>query len=137
MTERILPEPTPTPETIAFWDAAKKGMFLIRRCKECGKAHWYPRSICPFCWSDDTEWVEGSGKGTIYSYSIMRRAAPPYVMAYVQLAEGPRMMTNIVDMAFEDIAIGQAVEVTFRQSEGGFSIPMFSSPGFRRDAGVG
>jgi uncharacterized OB-fold protein len=123
--DRVIPDPIPTPETEIFWAAAKEGRFLVRQCNGCGKVHWYPRAICPFCASCDTTWIDGSGRGTIYSYSIMRRASPPYVMAYVELEEGPRMMTNIVDADVDGIAIGQSVELTFRQSEGGFSVPMF------------
>lgn len=132
MAERTIPDPTPTPETTAFWEAANEGRFLLRTCRACSRAHWYPRTICPFCASGDTAWVEASGLGTIYSYSIMRRVAEPYAMAYVQLAEGPTMMTNIVDADFDSIAVGQAVEVTFRQSKGGYSVPMFRP---RRTAG--
>ena len=74
-----------------------EGKFLLRKCTACGEAHCYPRTLCPFCFSDKTEWVEASGKGTIYTYSVMRRAPVPYAIAYVTLAEGPTMMTNIVD----------------------------------------
>jgi len=129
--ERIPADPNPSPETEAFWEAAKAGRFLVRRCKACGKAHWYPRTLCPFCASLDTEWIEGSGRGTIYSYSYMRRATPPFVMAYVALAEGPTMMTNIVDCDPEGLRIGDAVELAFRSSEGGFAVPCF------RPSGVG
>ena len=83
---------------------------MIKQCAACGKAHHYPRSICPFCFSDRTEWTEASGKGTIYSYSVMRRAPVPYAIAYVTLPEGPTMLTNIVDCDFDKLKIGQAVK---------------------------
>ena len=90
------PAPAVSQETQAYWDAAAKGKLMVRKCTSCGQLHHYPRTICPFCFSDKTEWIEASGKGTIYSYSVMRRAPVPYAMAYVTLAEGPRMVTNIV-----------------------------------------
>jgi uncharacterized OB-fold protein len=123
---RKIPAPHPAPETRAFWDAAAKGLLLIRRCTACGRAHWYPRSICPFCWSDKTEWVEGSGRGAIYSYSVMRRAPEPYVVAYVTLAEGPTVLTNLVDCDFDALAIGQEVRLKFSSSDGGPPVPMFT-----------
>ena len=125
MTRKI-PAPKPTPETRVFWDAAAQGKFLIGRCTACGKAHWYPRTTCPFCWSE-TEWVEASGRGKIYSYSVMRRAPEPYVVAYVTLAEGPTMLTNLVDCDFNALAIGQAVRLKFSPSEGGPPVPTFTT----------
>ena len=126
MAMRKISAPKPNPETQAFWDAAAQGRFLIRRCTACGKAHWYPRKTCPFCWGEKTEWVEASGRGTIYSYSVMRRAAEPYVVAYVTLAEGPTMLTNLVDCDFDALAIGQEVRLKFSPSEGGPPVPTFT-----------
>ena len=91
MIGRTPNDPQPTVETQPFWDAAREGRFLVKRCRACGKAHWYPRTHCPFCASADTEWTEAGGEGSIYSYSVMRRADPVYVMAYVTLDEGPTM----------------------------------------------
>ncbi|WP_087587008.1 Zn-ribbon domain-containing OB-fold protein [Nitratireductor soli] len=99
------------PETQPFWSALGEGRFLLKHCRACGRAHWYPRAICPFCTSADTEWREASGDGTIYSYSIMRKAKEPYAIAYVTLAEGPTMMTNIVDSDLEAIRIGGSVRI--------------------------
>ena len=126
MTERTLPAPTPTPETEAFWAATRAGKFLVKTCKECQRAHWYPRALCPLCFADATEWREASGRGRIYSFSIMRRAPQPYAIAYVELEEGPMMMTNIVGCDFDEIAIGQAVRVELREAEGGFRVPVFT-----------
>ncbi len=123
--DRVPEDPQPAPETEAFWAAAREGRFLVRQCRNCGRAHWYPRTHCPFCASADTEWVEGSGQGVIYSYSVMRRTDPNYVMAYVTLAEGPTMMTNIVDCDPDTLKIGDAVTVAFVQSAGGYAVPMF------------
>ena len=99
--------------------------FLVKRCQACGKFHWYPRALCPFCCSDKTEWLPASGLGTIYSYSVMRRAPEPYAVAFVTLQEGPTMLTNIVDCDFDQLAIGQPVKVVFKQSSGEYRVPVF------------
>jgi uncharacterized OB-fold protein len=124
--ERKLPAPSVSPETKEYWDAAAQGRLLLRKCTACGEAHHYPRTICPFCFSDKTEWVTASGRGTLYSYSVMRRAPVPYVMAYVTLAEGPTMMTNIVDCDFDKLSIGQDVKLVFKPTDGGPPLPMFT-----------
>ena len=124
--ERKIPAPPVSPETQAFWDAAAAGRLMIKKCMACGQAHHYPRAMCPFCGSDRTEWREASGRGTIYSYSVMRRVPVPYAIAYVTLEEGVSMMTNIVDCELDAIRIGQAVTVVFRPTEGGPPVPMFT-----------
>ena len=124
--ERKLPAPAVSPETQAYWDAAAKGKLLVKKCTSCGQAHHYPRTLCPFCFSDKTEWIEASGKGTIYSYSVMRRAPVPYAIGYVTLAEGPRMLTNIVDCDFDKLKIGQKVHVVFKPAKEGPPIPAFA-----------
>jgi uncharacterized OB-fold protein len=129
MAERKIEAPDQNPETKPYWDAAAKGRLLIKRCNACGEPHFYPRSICPFCFSGDTAWVEASGKGTVYSYSVMRRVPVPYVVAYVTLAEGPTMITNIVDCDLNAVRIGQAVKVTFKSSDNGPPVPMFTPAG--------
>jgi uncharacterized protein len=124
--ERKIQAPQPNAETRAFWDAAAAGRLMIGKCAGCGQAHYYPRAICPFCFSDRTELQQASGSGTIYTYSVMRRAPIPYAIAYVTLAEGPTMMTNIVDCDLDDIRIGQAVRLVFKPTEGGPPVPMFT-----------
>jgi uncharacterized OB-fold protein len=123
--ERKIPAPEANPETTPFWDAAAEGRLLIKKCVTCGQVHFYPRAICPFCGSDKTEWVTASGRGTVYSYSVMRRVPIPYALAYVTLEEGVSMMTNIVDCDLEAIRIGQPVTVIFKPSDGGPPVPMF------------
>ena len=126
MAGRKIEAPEQSPETKPYWDAAAKGQLLIKKCNTCGESHFYPRSLCPFCFSGDTAWVAASGKGTIYSYSVMRRVPVPYVVAYVTLAEGPTMISNIVDCDLNAVKIGQAVKVTFKPSDGGPPVPMFT-----------
>ena len=120
------PTPQGNPETKPFWDAAIQGKLLIKRCTSCGQSHYYPRALCPFCGSAATEWQPAGGSGVIYSYSVMRRAPEPYVVAYVTLAEGPTMLTNLVDCDFNALAIGQAVRLKFSPSDGGPPVPTFT-----------
>lgn len=124
--ERVIAPPPVNPETKPFWDAAAEGKLLIKKCASCGELHYYPRAGCPFCFSDRTEWQTASGRGTIYSYSVTRRAPVPYAIAYVTLEEGVTMMTNIVDCDFDSIRIGQKVRVVFKPSDGGPPVPMFT-----------
>ena len=124
--ERKLPAPQPNPETQAYWDGAAQGKLMVKRCASCGEHHHYPRALCPFCFSDRTEWREASGRGVIYSFSVMQRAPAPYAVAYVTLQEGPTMMTNLVDCDFDKLKIGQAVKVAFKPTDGGPPLPMFT-----------
>jgi uncharacterized OB-fold protein len=125
--ERKIPAPALNAESKPYYDAAAQGKLLVRRCAACGEFHHYPRAICPFCFSDRTEWREAKGSGTIYTYSILRRGVPvPYCIAYVTLAEGVTMLTNIVDCDLDTIRIGQKVRVVFKPSDGGPPVPMFT-----------
>jgi uncharacterized protein len=114
------------PETKPFWDGCAAGKLLVPKCAACGKSHWYPRGLCPHCFSDKLEWVAASGRGKIYTLSVMERAEVPYCIAYVTLEEGPSMMTNIVDCDLGTLKIGQEVKLKFIPSEGGPPMPMFT-----------
>lgn len=124
--ERKLAAPAVYPETEVYWQAAAKGKLMVKRCRDCGEYHHYPRSICPHCFSDNTEWCEARGTGTIYTYSVLWRTPVPYAIAYVTLDEGVSMMTNIVDCDLKGIRIGQRVRVTFKPTDGGPPMPMFT-----------
>ncbi|MFC4609125.1 Zn-ribbon domain-containing OB-fold protein [Streptomyces maoxianensis] len=111
--------------TRPFWDAAGDGQLLIRRCRACGRAHHYPREFCPYCWSEDVDWERASGRATLYTWSVVHRndlppfgARVPYTAAVVDLVEGPRMMTEIVQCPQSGLSIGMALEVTFRREDG-------------------
>ena len=121
----MIPAPSINAENKPYFDAAAKGVLLIKRCAACGKPHFYPRTLCPFCFSERTEWVEAKGTGTVYSYSVMRPGGP-FVIAYVALDEGVTMLSNIVDCDPASVRIGQRVRVVFRQADGGAAVPMFS-----------
>ncbi|MFC3678291.1 Zn-ribbon domain-containing OB-fold protein [Ferrovibrio xuzhouensis] len=113
------------PETAAFRDACRDHRLLVRKCTACGKVHWYPRTLCPICFSDKTVWQDSPGTGVIYSYSVMRRVATPYAIAYVTLDEGVSLMTNIVEADLDGLRIGQRVKVAFREQPDGSAVPVF------------
>jgi len=127
------PVPVPTPETQPFWDGCAAGELRIQRCLDCTKAFFYPRPVCPACGSVNVEWFTASGRATLYSYVINHRPAPgfeddgPYAIAVVQLAEGPRMMTNLKGVAStpEDLTLDMPLRVTFEQ-RGDIYLPMFT-----------
>ena len=125
ITTRTGPAPSETPETKPFWDAARQGKLLIGRCTDCNEAHYYPRSLCPFC-QGSANFEAVSGEGNIYSYSLMLKAEQQYAIAYVKLDEGPVIMTNIVETSAADIEIGTRVALLFQPTEGkGAPLPMF------------
>ena len=122
---------TTTLETAPFWEAAASGRLVLPRCDGCGEFIWYPRRFCPSCHSRSVSWSDATGRGHVYSFTIVRRgsgrwtAAAPYVIAYVELEEGPRVMTNIVDCEPDDVVIGLQVVVTFDDAGDGAAIPRF------------
>jgi uncharacterized OB-fold protein len=131
-----LPAPAPNvlPEIKAFWDGTAEGKLLLPRCLECRTLIWYPKPFCPSCASTHVEWVPASGRGTVYSFTVNRRGvadlsayrnAGVYVLAYVELDEGPRIMTNIVDCDPESVRIGQQVELVFHDTGEGSALARF------------
>jgi uncharacterized OB-fold protein len=125
------PEPITTELTEPFYAATAEGKLLIQRCKSTGKAQWYPRSHSVHDIGADVEWVESSGEGEVYSFSVISRSPfddveAPYVFALVDLAEGVRLATDIVDVDPEEVAIGMPVKVVFRP-RGEHQIPMFTA----------
>ena len=124
--------PQPDLETQPYWAAARDGKLLIKRCRACERPHFYPRPFCPHCWSDDTEWVEASGRATLYTWSVVRRNdlppfpdRVPYVAAIVDLEEGPRMMTNVVDCDVDRLQEGMPLVVDFRKETDEITSPVF------------
>lgn len=125
------PVPQPTPETQHFWDGTRDGELRIQRCTDCSHAYFPPRPFCPECSSRNVAVETASGKATLYSYVIHHREVPgftsPYAIAVVQLDEGPRMMTNIVEceQTPEALVLDMPLEVTFEQLDDEISIPLF------------
>jgi hypothetical protein len=127
MSARKIASPVVNPETEEFWKAANEGKLLVRHCAACDEAHHYPRTICPFCGSDDTHWRQASGEAEIYTFSIIRQAG--YTLGYVTLAEGPTILTNIITDDPDKLKIGDKLRLTFAESEGGQKIPVFAPRG--------
>jgi uncharacterized OB-fold protein len=126
------PLPEVQPWSRAFWEGAKNGKLLVQHCKDCGLNIFYPRKFCPGCWSANLDWIEASGRATVYTFSTAYDmvepkfwADLPYTIAYVYLAEGVRMMTRIVDCKPEDISIGMEVQVVFHKLNDDFFLPYF------------
>jgi len=126
------PVPIVNPWARPFWEGTRKGKLLIQHCKACEKHIFYPRIACPYCFSDDVEWVEASGKGKIYTYTVVVSNAPsafipdmPYVVAVVRLEEGVQMLTNIVDCDPDKLECEMPVEVTFERLNDEFTLPKF------------
>jgi uncharacterized OB-fold protein len=114
------PLPRIDEESRGFWEALARHELYVQRCRACGTTRYYPRAVCPQCLSSDTAWVRCSGRGRVYSFTVTHQnQAPgfrdelPYVLAIVELDEGVRMMTNIVDTTPEQVRIGMEVEVVF------------------------
>jgi uncharacterized protein len=123
---RKIPAPRVLPESLAFWQAADEGRYLVKKCNHCAQVHHYPRDICPFCLSADTVWQDSQGLGVVYSFSTMGKDDAAYTLAYVTLEEGITVMTNLVDCDPREVRMGQAVRVVFVPSEGGHAVPMFT-----------
>ena len=129
MAERALP--TPTPETQHYWDGAKAGELRLQRCDACSHAYFPPRPFCPECGSRDVSVFRASGRATLHSYVINHMKAPgfepPYTVAVVELEEGPRLMSNILDCPAtpEALVLDMPLEVTFERVSDEITLPQF------------
>ena len=119
-------------ETRAYWEGAGRGELVLQRCRSCKTVQHRPRGICATCLSDEIEHFVASGRGEVYTYSVVRqnqmpafRDAVPYVVAYVQLEEGPQLLTNIVGCDPDTVSIGMPVQVDFVKTEGDLGVPRF------------
>lgn len=136
------PLPTIVGETRPFWEACRRGQLVIQRCDVCGEYQFYPRGICAHCWSEEVRWVETAGRGTVWTYTVTyQNRTPgfaeevPYVLALVELEEGVKMFTNLVECDPREAHIGMAVEVTFIRANDRVTVPYFkpAAAGDRRD----
>lgn len=131
--------PRPTPDTAPYWVGAAAGELRLPRCADCDHVFFYPRSVCPSCSSASVEWFTASGRGTLHSYLISHRPArgfegeEPYAVAVVELAEGPRLMSNIVGVPNdpEHLTLDMELEVVF-EKHGDVSVPYFQPAGGTR-----
>ncbi len=126
------PLPIIDPESAPYWAALRERRLILKRCRDCGRYHFYPRALCPHCHSDALEWSDARGTGSIYSYTVARRPAgpafkdaTPYVVAVVDLDEGARMMTNLLIDDVESVRIGQRVNVVFDAVTDDVTLPRF------------
>ena len=125
------PKPYVTADAEPYWRGAAEGRLRLLRCDRCATVIWYPRPFCPECSSTAATWCDASGDGTVYSFTITRkgqgayREAGPYVLAYVELDEGPRMLTNVVGCPVDDVAVGQRVAVVFDDTGDNTALPRF------------
>lgn len=135
MAEFKRPLPQPTPETQHFWDGCLAGELRLQKCTDCAHTYFPPRPFCPACASRNVEVTKASGKATLYSYVINHRPRPDFdgahSIAVVELAEGPRMMTNIVDcpQTPEALELDMALEVTFEKASTDIALPKFRPAG--------
>jgi uncharacterized protein len=123
--------PSMTADSQFFWDGVKDGRLLIQRCTACGALRHPPRPMCPHCHSLTWDTLESSGKGTVYSFVMPRHPEFPffhddYIVALIELEEGTRLVSNVVDVAPEDTRIGMAVVVRFDEFDGGVVLPVFT-----------
>lgn len=131
-TDYNKPLPVADRDTVPFWEALKRHEFVLRKCQECGQFHHPPRRYCPTCWSENVEWATASGNGTLYTYTIARREAHPrfkdavpYVIAVIELAEGPRFLSNLVDSDIESLQIGLPVQIVYDDVTPEATLPKF------------
>ena len=132
MTEYMKPVPMPDHVTGRFWEAAKQHRLMIQRCRECGEYQFFPQSYCRNCLSEDIDWIEACGKGEVYAYTVVHRPPSltfeedvPYTVALVELSEGVRLMSNIVEAEPEEVSVGMPVEVVFDDISPTISLPKF------------
>ena len=137
MTQQAAPAitpPVPQPESDFYWEKCQEHQLWLRYCRDCNTAYFYPRDLCPQCFSRNTDWIQSSGRGTVHTFCIVHRAPTPafrdrtpYVPAVVELDEGARICTNLVEVVPEPTAIrcGMAVEVVFEDLTDAISLPKF------------
>jgi len=132
MTQYRKPVPMPDHVTAEFWSATKRHELLIQRCRDCGSHQFFPQSCCRACLSERSGWLRATGKGKIYSYTVVHRPPSqrfqddvPYTVALVELDEGVRMLSNIVGIEAHKVRVDMAVEVVFEHISPEISLPKF------------
>jgi uncharacterized OB-fold protein len=131
LTTLKVPGPIPTTISEPFWAAVRRGQFMLQRCEDCGRWVFYPRAHCPHCWGSHLQWQAASGRGVVKSFSAIHRPghfawaeAAPYVVALIELDEGPTMLSQLLLANPQDAALG--MRVTMRPvGIGEFMLPFF------------
>ena len=118
--------------TRPYWEAAKRHELVLQKCQQCGHYRYPPGESCPSCLSDELDWVEASGRGSIFTWTVFHQVYHPsfagdvpYAVVAVELEEGPRMVTNLMDCRIEDIQVGMPVEVVFDDVTEEITLPKF------------
>lgn len=126
------PRPVVQPWAQPFWDATRRHELLLQHCNACDRAIHYPRVACPHCGGDDLDWRRASGRGTLYSFTVVESNAPsafiadmPYVVAVVRLEEGVQMLSNVVQCDLGELHCDLPVEVVFEKLDDEFTLPRF------------
>jgi uncharacterized protein len=126
------PRPAVNPWAQPFWDGTRAGRLMIQHCSECDARVFYPRVACPACGSERLGWIQASGRGTVYSYTVVKNNAPsafagdmPYVVAVIRLEEGVQMLSNLVDWQEDELRCDMPVEVVFERLDEDFVLPKF------------
>jgi len=125
-----IPLPAPGAMTAPFWEGTRNNRLLLQKCLDCGAFRWTPQLLCRDCLSERTEWTEVSGGGRLFSYTIVHRPPvpafkAPYVLAVVELAEGPLMLSNIVDCAQDELKVGMQLKVIFERASEAITLYKF------------
>jgi len=125
---RILPRPTPLSQP--YWEGCREGVLRLQQCGDCSRFQFYPRCICSHCGGNRLGWRRASGRGVLSSYTIVERGISaeypaPYVVALIDLEEGPRMMSGVIDADPADLRVGAPVEVCFAQWSPDIQMPLF------------
>ena len=138
--ERPLPQPM-TPEARPYWDGLKQGKLMLPKCGDCGHTFFYPRVVCPRCHSRAITWIQATGKGRLHSFGIAHQSfnrafkvKPPFVLAMIELEEGPHMVSNLVNVAPDPqhVKCDMPVEVVFEKLTDDVTIPLFQPAGGAR-----
>ena len=135
--DRPLPHPL-APEAKPYWEGLKQGKLMLPECQDCRKTHFYPRVFCPHCHSRNLKWIEASGRGKLYAFEILHRSFNPavktplpYVLAMIELEEGPRMLSNLINVKPDPnvIRCDMPVKVVFTKLNDAFTLPFFQPEG--------
>lgn len=126
------PLPQPDLYTLPYWQHAREGRFALPRCESCGRHHFYPRGSCPHCGATCIAWAQASGRGEVYSFSVVHRAPGPafkddvpYVIAIVKTDEGPHLLSRVVGVAPDAVRIGLRLRVRMDEVSDQLSLPVF------------
>ena len=135
-----IPLPRPTPLSRPHWDGCREGVLRVQRCRACGGHVFIPQPLCTHCQAQALEWVESSGHGQVYSYSVVHRAPRPefpvpYVVAIIELDEGWHMLSNVVECEHDAVRVGLPVEVCFRRLSDEITLPCFRPRAEARESG--